>query len=110
MKFLMSLTLSLICFAQPISGLAIGGANQDPNPSGPPAAPAASPTPDPELEEAQRSAQLAEERKKKAEAEKAEVEAERAKLKAQTEAFGDPSKVSVPSGSVQTDQEGFVEV
>lgn len=109
MKFLLSLALSFVCFAQTVPVLALpAGDFARVNSLDDPPAPAASP--DPEMDEAKRRTALAEERKKKAEAEAAEAEAKREKLKAQTDAFGDPSKVSVPTGGVQTDQEGFVEV
>lgn len=110
MKFLLALTLSLVFVLQTVavssSSLA---ASVQPRPVDDPA-PTASPTPDPELDDAKREAALAAERQKKAEAEQAEAEARRAKLKAETDALGDPSKVSVPTGGVQTDAEGFVEV
>jgi hypothetical protein len=112
MKFLLALTMKYVFVLQPVSLSARSltatsqnqpGTFQDPIPT-------ASPTPDAELDDAKREAALAAERQKRAEAEQAEAEARRAKLKAETDAFGDASKVSVPSGSVQTDQEGFVEV
>lgn len=110
MRFLLALTLSCLFVLQTVavssSSLAASaqpGTVDDP-------APTASPTPDPELDDAKREASLAAERQKKAEAEQAEAEARRAKLKAETDAFGDPSKVSVPTGGVTTDAEGFVEV
>lgn len=80
----------------------------DPTPT-PSATPSSTPTPDPELDQAKREAQLAEERKKKAQAEKDEAVAERDKLKAELEPFGDPTKVTIPTGGVTTDQAGFVE-
>lgn len=112
MKFLLALTMTFVFVLQPVSlsasSLAATSQSQ-PSPSDDPI-PTASPTPDTQLDDAKREAALAAERQKKAEAEQAEAEARRAKLKAETDAFGDASKVSVPSGSVQTDQEGFVEV
>lgn len=80
---------------------------QDPDPT---PSPTPTPTPDVELEEAKRQAALAEERKKKEVAEKEAAEARRDKLKAETEPLGDITKVSVPTGSVTTDEGGFVEV
>ena len=74
------------------------------------APPAPSPTPDAELDEAKRQADLAEQKKRREVAEQEAAEARRAQLKAKTDAFGDPSKVSVPSGGVTTDESGFVEV
>ena len=71
--------------------------------------PTPAPTPDVELDQAKRAAMLAEERKRKEVAEQEEAAARRDKLKAQFEPFGDPTKVSVPTGSVTTDQAGFVE-
>lgn len=112
MKFLSALALTFVFVLQPVylsaSSLAATSQSQ-PSPFDDPI-PTASPTPDPQLDDAKREAALAAERQKKAEAEQAEAEARRAKLKAETDALGDPSKVSVPSGGVQTDQDGFVEV
>lgn len=79
--------------------------DDDPTPS-----PTPTPTPDAELEEKKRAAALAEEEKKRAVAEQAAAEARLAKLKAETAPLGDITKVTVPTGSVQTDEGGFVEV
>lgn len=80
-------------------------AADEPTPS-----PSPTPTPDVELEEKKRAAALAEEETKRLVAEQEAAEARRAKLKAETEPLGDTTKVTVPSGSVQTDEGGFVEV
>jgi hypothetical protein len=80
-------------------------ADDDPTPS-----PTPTPTPDVELEEKKRAAALAEEEKKREVAEKDAAEARLAKLKAETAPLGDATKVTVPTGSVTTDEGGFVEV
>jgi hypothetical protein len=71
--------------------------------------PTPSPTPDAELEAAQRETKLAEEKKKKEVAEKEEAEARAAKLKATVQPFGAPNNISIPTGSVTTDQSGWAE-
>jgi hypothetical protein len=110
MKFFLALTLSFAFVLQTVSLSSNTRAAPVPSSGSDDPSPTASPTPDAELDDLKREAALAAERQKKAEAEQAEAEARRATLKAETDAFGDASKVSVPTGGVQTDQEGFVEV
>jgi hypothetical protein len=72
--------------------------------------PTPTPSPDPELDQARRDALLAVERQKKAEAEKALLDAQNGKLKSEIQPLGAPSNLTIPTGSVTTDQAGFVEV
>lgn len=79
----------------------------DPTPT---PSPTPTPTPDAELDEKTRAAALAEAEKDRAVSEQQAAEARLAKLKAETAPLGDITKVTVPTGSVQTDDAGFVEV
>lgn len=112
MRRLLALAI-LVSFMPPaaLARLAPANSMEDlPNVSLQDPAPTPSPTPDVEMEEKKRAAALAEEEKKREVAEKEAAEARRDKLKAETEPLGDITKVSVPTGSVTTDEGGFVEV